>query len=171
MAMSESVPGVVCDAGPLIHLDELDSLTLLADFDPVLVPEQVWTEVERHRSNIFIHPGPPLKKVPVVISTEPAFQTMVRAFSLGWGEQAALTLMQEHPEAIFLTDDAAARLAAVSWGYQVHGTIGVLLRALRRQQRSRDQVITTLQNLPALSTLHIRSGLLQEIIARVKSEA
>lgn len=79
--------------------------------------------------------------------------------------------MQEHPRAIFLTDDAAARLAAVTWGYQVHGTIGVLLRTLRRQQRSRDQVITTLQNLPARSTLHIRSGLLLEIIARVKSEA
>ncbi len=169
--MSESAPGVVCDAGPLIHLDELDSLTLLADFDPVLVPEQVWAEVERHRVSVFTHPGLPLKKVPAVISTEPAFQTMVRAFSLGWGEQAALTLMQEHSGAIFLTDDAAARLAAVTWGYQVHGTIGVLLRALRRQQRSRDQVITTLQNLPALSTLHIRSGLLQEIIARVKSEA
>ncbi|MBE7469754.1 MAG: hypothetical protein DPW09_22925 [Anaerolineae bacterium] len=78
--------------------------------------------------------------------------------------------MQENPTAIFLTDDAAARLAAVTWGYQVHGTIGILLRALRRQQRSRDHIITTLQNLPAQSTLHIRPGLLQEIITRVKSE-
>lgn len=170
--MNESTPdvGVVCDAGPLIHLDELDSLTLLGDFDPVLVPEQVWVEVERHRANVFTHTGLSLKKVPVVISTQTAFQTLVQTFSLGWGEQAALTLMQENPTAIFLTDDAAARLAAVTWGYQVHGTIGILLRALRRQQRSRDHIITTLQNLPAQSTLHIRPGLLQEIITRVKSE-
>jgi hypothetical protein len=32
---------VVCDAGPLIHLHELDSLDLLADFQDVFVPEQV----------------------------------------------------------------------------------------------------------------------------------
>ncbi|GAB4434755.1 MAG: hypothetical protein Fur0044_32100 [Anaerolineae bacterium] len=101
MVMSESVPGVVCDAGPLIHLDELDSLTLLANFDPVLVPEQVWAEVERHRANVFTHTGLSLKKVPVVISTQTAFQTLAQTFSLGWGEQAALTLMQENPTAIF----------------------------------------------------------------------
>ena len=32
-------PLVVCDAGPLIHLDELDALGLLADFAEVLVQE------------------------------------------------------------------------------------------------------------------------------------
>jgi predicted nucleic acid-binding protein len=39
---------VVCDAGPLIHLDEVDSLDLLADFAEVLVPDAVWREVEQH---------------------------------------------------------------------------------------------------------------------------
>jgi hypothetical protein len=40
---------VVCDAGPLIHLDELGVLDLLEDFDTVLVPDAVWNEVQRHR--------------------------------------------------------------------------------------------------------------------------
>lgn len=40
---------VVCDAGPLIHLDELDCLDLLGDFPEVLVPEAVWREVLKHR--------------------------------------------------------------------------------------------------------------------------
>jgi hypothetical protein len=39
---TEPPPGVVCDAGPLIHLDELDSLDLLCDFASVLVPRSVW---------------------------------------------------------------------------------------------------------------------------------
>jgi hypothetical protein len=30
---------VICDAGPLIHLDELGCLDLLADFRDVLVPD------------------------------------------------------------------------------------------------------------------------------------
>ncbi|WP_020222957.1 hypothetical protein [Halarchaeum acidiphilum] len=36
----------VSDAGPLIHLDEIDSLELLAPFDTLLVPETVYEEVE-----------------------------------------------------------------------------------------------------------------------------
>ena len=32
-------PLVVCDAGPLIHLDDLACLALLADFRDVLVPK------------------------------------------------------------------------------------------------------------------------------------
>ena len=51
--MSSSPVGVVCDAGPLIHLDELDSLRLLSDFDPLLVPGQVWQEVVQHRPQAF----------------------------------------------------------------------------------------------------------------------
>jgi hypothetical protein len=40
---------VVCDAGPIIHLDELDCLRLLEDFPEVLIPDVVWDEVMHHR--------------------------------------------------------------------------------------------------------------------------
>jgi predicted nucleic acid-binding protein len=99
------------------------------------------------------------------------FQALVRAFSLDLGEQAALSLMQGYSDAIFLTDDAAARLAAATLGYRVHGTIGVLLRAIRRHQRTQDEVLTILRSLPAQSTLHIRAELLQEIIERLEIQS
>ena len=52
--MSEAVAAsAVCDAGPLIHLDELDCLPLLADFSRLLVPERVWAEAMRHRTDIW----------------------------------------------------------------------------------------------------------------------
>ena len=38
---------VVADAGPLIHLDELDCLDLLNDFKQIMVPDAVWREVQR----------------------------------------------------------------------------------------------------------------------------
>jgi hypothetical protein len=69
------MPIVVCDAGPLIHLDEpengdscsgtrnafryrwirdeLGCLDLLSDFSEVLVPEAVWREVRQHRPDDF----------------------------------------------------------------------------------------------------------------------
>jgi len=40
---------VVADAGPLIHLDELGCIGLLADFPVVRVPDAVWAEVMQHR--------------------------------------------------------------------------------------------------------------------------
>jgi predicted nucleic acid-binding protein len=47
-------PIVVCDAGPLIHLDEVGSMELLADFPQVLVPLAVWEEVTKHRPTLHV---------------------------------------------------------------------------------------------------------------------
>lgn len=75
---------VVCDAGPVIHLDELDCLDLLTDFRRVLVPEQVWQEVERYRAGALKQPEIVLQKVSVAVSTEAAFRTMVRTLARRW---------------------------------------------------------------------------------------
>ncbi len=166
--MNEPALTVICDAGPIIHLDEVNQLTLLADFSRILVPEQVWLEVQLHRPAALQHSVPPLEQIPVNISSQPTFQTLVKTLSLGIGEQAALSLMQIHPDSIFLTDDAAARLAAVTLGYRVHGSIGILLRAVRRQQLSRDEVTAILRALPEKSTLFIRPTLLAEIISTLE---
>lgn len=77
--------------------------------------------------------------------------------------------MKSNPDAIFLTDDAAARLAAVTLGYNVHGTVGVLIRAIRRHQKTRREILAILQDLPSRSKLHIRPGLLKDVIARLES--
>ena len=161
---------VVCDAGPIIHLDELDCLSLLNDFYQVLIPSQVWQEVTHHRQGALRNSDLSLQQVDVIICSDPPFQSLVRSLSLDIGEQAALTLMQNHPDAIFLTDDAAARLAAVTLGYRVHGTIGILLRSIRRNQRTTDEVVAILRNLAHKSTLHIRAQLLEEIIGRLENE-
>lgn len=158
---------VVCDAGPIIHLDELNATSLFNDFTQVMVPSQVFQEVQVHRPAIWNAPDFSYQKVNVSISSDSSFQTLVRSFSLDLGEQAALSLMQTYPDATFLTDDAAARLAATTLGLNVHGTIGVLLRAVRRQQYSRSQVVEILQSLPQQSTLHIKASLLNEIIERI----
>ncbi len=166
----EAALSVVCDAGPIIHLDELDCLSLLNDFDQVLVPSQVWQEVAHHRHSALSKSDLSLQQVHVIICSDPPFQSLVRSLSLDLGEQAALSLMQNHSEAIFLTDDAAARLAAVTLGYRVHGTIGILLRAIRRNQKTAYDVIAILRSIARQSTLHIRPKLLEEIIERLEQD-
>jgi predicted nucleic acid-binding protein len=106
--MNRSPAKVVCDAGPLIHLDELDCLDLLSDFQTILVPEQVWQELEHHRPDALEHPDVVMQRVSVDTSEYPPFQILVRALALDLGEQAALSLMELYPQTILLTDDAAA---------------------------------------------------------------
>lgn len=167
MGRSEQTQAVVCDAGPLIHLHELNSLELLEDFSPVLVPIQVRDEVARHRPKALELAGW-LESVPVAVSAEPPFLALIQALALDLGEQAALSLMKQHPDAVFLTDDATARIAANTLGFKVHGTIGILIRAIRRGQREPTEIVDILEELPQRSTLYIRAALLQEIIARVQ---
>jgi len=160
---------VVCDAGPLIHLDELDALDLLSDFAAVLVPGAVWGEVLRHRPRALDGSNCRLTRC---ATTQPAgsrLQSVARAFLLDAGEWEALLVLEERPDAILLTDDAAARLAARALGYRAHGTLGILLRAVRREQRSRRQILDLLRELPSRSTLHLSADLLNQIVAEVEA--
>ncbi len=156
---------VVCDAGPLIHLDELECLDLLADFKMIWVPTPVAEEAERHRPGVLRNPAMELLQVVAQTTATSRLSVLARSLSLHRGERAALGVMQHHPHAIFLTDDAAARLAAKSLGYRVHGTIAVLLRSLRTGKRRREALIEILEALPQRSTLHIRRDLLDEVLA------
>jgi predicted nucleic acid-binding protein len=169
MAVSdEASPIVVCDAGPIIHLDELGSRDLLGDFTRVLVPDAVWQEVTRHRADALVRAGIHFEKTAVVGTMSPTLEALTRLLSLHRGEQEALQVAQAEPGCLLLTDDTAARLAAQSLRLRVHGTIGILVRAIRRKQRTRDEVITLLRSLPLVSTLHVRQEFLEAIIRQVE---
>jgi predicted nucleic acid-binding protein len=169
MANPESTDRVVvCDAGPLIHLDELGSLELLSDFADILVPSVVWSEVQRHRPALFKCRGVPLRRV-IASGRLPAdLQAIARLLALDRGEIRALQIARLHSTDLLLTDDTAARLAARILAIPVHGTIGILLRAIRRGQRRIDEVIELLRSLPSSSSLHIKRSLLDDIIQQLE---
>ena len=87
---------VVCDAGPLIHLDELGCLDLLSDFSQVLVPETVWQEVGRHRPGALAHPGIGLQRVTPQGPEPPALEALAQVLSLHTGEWEALRVALEY---------------------------------------------------------------------------
>jgi predicted nucleic acid-binding protein len=89
-------------------------------------------------------------------------------FSLDVGETEALAILTEEPNCIFLTDDAAARIVAEKLGFKVHGTIGVLIRAVRRNLMKPQEVIDILHQLSSKSSLYIKASLLEEAISLVK---
>ena len=160
---------VVCDAGPLIHLDQLDCLDLLSDFSRVIVPDVVWREVERHRPTALDRSTVRFERLRS--REEPAAELIAlhRLFALHAGEIQALQLAQELNADMLLTDDTAARLAARTLQVSAHGTLGVLLRAIRRKQRTPQEILNVLHELPNRSTLHAKRALLDEIIRHVEA--
>ncbi len=76
--------------------------------------------------------------------------------------------MKQYPDAIFLTDDSAARLVGKQLGYKVHGTLGVLIRTIRRKLMSPQKVVDILRSIPQKSTLHIKPSLLENVIQQIE---
>lgn len=167
---TQDLPVVIADAGPLIHLDELAALDILGDFRQVLVPDTVWLEVERHRpeallsSNIFLCRQE-------VRDTAGLADALTAMYTLHAGEREALALCLAQTKSLLLTDDTAARMAANVVGITAHGTVGLLVRAVRRRLRSKEEVLCLLADIPRRSTLHIRPSLLAEIIREVEEKA
>jgi predicted nucleic acid-binding protein len=157
----------VCDAGPLIHLDELGCLDLLADIAEILVPPNVWKEVQRHRPSALQSPGVALHRVDILPRLTRGLASLIRSYALDAGEAQALRLMRQFPEATLLTDDAAARFVAQQLGYDVHGTIGVIVQALPRKRRTKRQVLNLLRAVPSRSSLFISAPLLHNVIQQV----
>jgi predicted nucleic acid-binding protein len=82
-----------------------------------------------------------------------------------------LRVALEHRPGLLLTDDTAARLAAGNLGIVTHGTIGIQVRAIRRKQRTKPEILDVLRTLPAQSTLHLKRSLLASVIEEVERQA
>lgn len=159
----------VLDAGPLIHLSEIDALDVLSDLQVLRISNTVWDEVAAHQPQALKYRKLSFQRANVSTpSTD--LQTLAVAFALDRGEIDSLCLMEKYPTAMFLTDDAAARLVAEQRGYRAHGTIGLLIRSVRRGERKADEILTLLRTLPQRSTLFIRPDLLKNIIGEVENE-
>ena len=166
MATTDSL-SVVCDAGPLIHLDELDCLDLLSNFGKILIPEIVWKEAIAHRPRLLLKNIPAASIVECGAESSPQLLSLSNSLELDAGEKAAIALMEGGSAKLFLCDDAAARLAAESLGFIVHGTIGILVRSIRLAIRTRQQILELLQDIPQRSSLHVSRRLLDAVIAEV----
>lgn len=163
--MARTDLAAITDAGPLIHLDELNCMDLLDGFSRVLIVDAVWREVAYHRPVLFQYRS----FTRCIAPNQPdIIQTLTPLYGLHDGEREALTLCLTNPESIFLTDDTAARMAAKALGIGAHGTIGIILRAIRTSQRTKQEALKILDSIPLSSSLHIRRSLLDEVMMSVE---
>ena len=168
--MIKSQVKLICDAGPIIHLDEISCINLLNDFDKVIIPPTVEKEITTHRPLALHDSNLDMIVQDKRIDIREELWTLCRNFSLDAGETEALALMEKYSPAILLTDDAAARLVAEQMRFNVHGTIGVLVRSIRRGQKRPEEVLQILSEIPLKSSLYIKTSLLNEIIQKIMEE-
>src|SRR6266446_5750920 len=159
---------VVSDAGPLIHLDELGCIDVLSAFRQVLVPKEVWREVRHHRPAALRTPGVPFQKVDIIPAPTPQLSVLIQDFPIDVGEEEALRLMGKFSEAAFLTDDAAARMVAQLLGYEVHGTIGLLILGWRIGLRSKKDIIAILKSMRLQSSLFVTKEFLKSAVSELR---
>jgi predicted nucleic acid-binding protein len=158
---------VITDSGPLIHLDELDCLDLLKDFKQIMVPDAVWREVQVHRPASLQSAQLNLLRS-IVPNPSPPVDALTPLYGLHSGEREALILCLAYPLSTLLTDDTAARLAAKTLNIPAHGTIGILVRAIRRHRRTKTEILELLSSIPLLTTLHVRPAFLAEVIRDIE---
>ena len=120
---------VVADTSVLQYLFQLEVLSVLPGlFGEVAVPAAVVGELATGRQRGWAVPDPDAYAWMRVRDVDPNSRPAVAA-RLGEGEQDALALALELPDALLLLDDDGARQCACALGIQCAGTLGVLLRA------------------------------------------
>jgi predicted nucleic acid-binding protein len=142
----------VSDAGPLIHLAEIDSLELLSAFDSLLIPEAVYEEIERGTV--------PDGLSDLSYERLDAAMGSVASDELDAGERAALAVATERAE-VLLTDDLAAREAASDAGVDVHGSIGVIVLGYSRGLLDSDEAASRMRALQRETSLFVTEAVVE----------
>jgi predicted nucleic acid-binding protein len=117
----------VCDSGPLIHLAEAHALDLLQGIDTVSIPPAVEDEMRGRWLTLGAERPPWLRTLDLTSAFRQEALAWVQVSALQLGESEAIALARQERVDWLLTDDAAARLIAVSLGIEVHGSLGVVL--------------------------------------------
>lgn len=136
--MGDEVSAAVADAGPLIHLSQINALPLLRVFDTLHVPDAVWAEtvgLNRISHSDLVDLG--------IITRHTLPQPEVAQFirdnqleSLQIGECECFYLGRQTGVSMLLTDDLAARNFAKHLNLTPVGSLGIIVRAYRQGRLS-----------------------------------
>jgi len=150
---------VVADAGPLIHLEQEDALSLLELTGEVLVPKTVLDELEDGSTDVSELQFSVIQADMDIDSVYP---------HLDPGETAALAICTDR-DAVLLTDDMDARNTANKEGIEVHGSVGVVLYGYSQGALTGDTAKRTLRELKQDTSLYLSTPLIKHAMELVES--
>lgn len=160
---------VVVDAGPIIHLSQLKLFQLFDLFPQLHTTAEVWREITR-----FNLPGKKeverSKKIRVhrILKKEKKKVTFaIKNFQLQSADYSLLALCNKLVAHEILTDDLELRRAAEVLGLETHGSLGIILRAYKKNSLSFSETKGALKNLFDISTLYLSPKLLDRVLVEL----
>jgi predicted nucleic acid-binding protein len=154
----------VSDTGPIMHLSEINLINSLDIFSELIIPEEVERELKNNKIPLF-------KKIKI-LKLSPDFKDKVKILTnqenLDLGEAFAIVLAMQGKTDYFLTDDLDAINVATKYNLQVHGTIGIILRAFREKTIDKKTVIEKVNELYTKSSLFITKDLIQDVLKAIE---
>lgn len=169
MLSGDCMDNAVSNAGPLIHLAEIERFALLKVFTKIYIPEKVYKEAciegmpgEREVRNA--------ENIEVLSVSKEEIEKVSEKINLKLeeGELEALTLCNRLKVEIFLTDDLDARDAGKQLGFEVHGSVGVIARAYREGLIDLEMAKKALEDLYSISKLFVTRGIIKEAIKELE---
>ena len=161
----------ISNSGPLIHLSQIGKFKLLYMFPKIYIPKMVYEEV-----NIKGKPGEMELKSAKNVQVCRVFnedikniREKIKNFRLDRGELEALSLCNKLKKSVFLTDDLDAREAGKNLGLDVHGSVGIVVRAYRKKLIGLMEAESALIALYEVSKLFITKAIIEEAIEKLKS--
>ncbi|MDO8459555.1 MAG: DUF3368 domain-containing protein [Nanoarchaeota archaeon] len=154
----------VSDTGPIIHISEINLINSFNIFSELIIPEEVESELKRNKISIF-------KKIKI-LKLSPNLKDKIKVLTnqenLDLGEAFAIILAMQERVDYFLTDDLDARNVAIKYNLQVHGTIGIILRAFREKIIDKKTAIEKVNELHTKSSLFITKDLVDNILIAIE---
>ena len=160
----EKMNTVVSDAGPIIHLSEINQLPLLKNCGKIYIPERVKIEAEQIVSIKW-----PSWIIIEKLSDDESNRVVfwLRAACLHSGESEVFELFKRLNADWYLTDDAEARLFVSKFGNEVHGTFGVILWSLAHSHIDKNQALDSISALRR-SSIWLSEKIISHAINAVK---
>ena len=153
------------DTGPLLHLEQAGLLDLIAGLGrafttPAVIDE--WRRLGVSGSHEW------LSVEPVSATAATVAGAWMRSGLLHKGEAEVLAVACELRADGFLTDDAAAREMASALGFEVRGSLGVVLGAASRGMLKGESAFAALDALQSRSTLWLSARVRREAHAALR---
>jgi len=161
----------VADAGPLIHLAEIDCLALLSIFDELHIPDAVWQEATSpdRVSSADLSRSLHVVRHSVSATDVGQFVTNRKLQRLHIGERESLYLSTQLEVPLLLTDDLAVRDSARALGLTPVGSLGVVTKALRLGEISQEQAERHISDLYDVSTLFVTKTIVEMAIEHLRT--
>ncbi len=161
-----TIKKAVFDAGPFIHLHEIEVLKFLSLFKQILTTEEVLEECRKIKSIIIKISN--VKQKELFPASKDFAKYLINRYGLDLGESTGIALCKQEQIKLFFTDDLEARNVAQRIGFEPHGSIAIILRSFREKIISKEQTKMVVENLYLHSSLFFTKDLKEWTIKEIE---